>query len=389
LFKNLVTYSTKQRWKFSLFLSAIIIGASSLLYTNQLVHSLSAEERKKVELWAEATKEIQNAGLAEDVSNVVYRILQEDKTIPKILVDEKENIISYANIDSARVNRTKGQYLKDLLTRMKLENKPIEISFSDGEKNYIYYKDSTLLDKLIYYPFIQLGVISLFIFVSYLAFSISRRMEQDQVWVGMSKETAHQLGTPISSLIAWVELLRLKNEDTTVIDEVSKDVERLQVITERFSKIGSPPVLSKTNLIDVLNKAVGYLKTRTSHKVVYTINFSNVHEIMVPINVPLFEWVIENICKNAIDAMNGAGNIDVLVKDDIQVVYIDIKDTGKGIAKSKYKTVFQPGYTTKRRGWGLGLSLSKRIIEVNHNGKIFVKNSELNKGTTFRIVLKK
>ncbi|PID89725.1 MAG: ATP-binding protein [Bacteroidia bacterium] len=361
-----------------------------MIYTNSLVKKLQIEERKRVELYGDAHRELQDVELDEDVSMIVYKILHDNKTIPVVLVDEEENIISYTNIDTAKANRSGNEiYLKELIEDMKDAKKPIEIQFSEGQKQFIYYKDSTILTYLFYYPYVQLGVICLFIFVAYLAFSTSRKSEQNQVWVGMSKETAHQLGTPISSLIAWVEMLKLKNADDVMIQEVAKDVERLQTITERFSKIGAAPELKKNNIVDVLNNATTYLKSRTSRKVKFILDFEGLDEIQIPMNVALFEWVIENICKNAIDAMNGAGQIEIKLKDDVQVIYIDITDTGKGIAKSKYKTIFQPGFTTKKRGWGLGLSLTKRIVEINHGGKVFVKNSEINKGTTFRIVLKK
>ncbi len=386
----MVIYSKKQVWKLGLFIAAIIIGSGSMIYTNSLVKKLQIEERKRVELYGDAHRELQDVELDEDVSMIVYKILHDNKTIPVVLVDEEENIISYTNIDTAKANRSGNEiYLKELIEDMKDAKKPIEIQFSEGQKQFIYYKDSTILTYLFYYPYVQLGVICLFIFVAYLAFSTSRKSEQNQVWVGMSKETAHQLGTPISSLIAWVEMLKLKNADDVMIQEVAKDVERLQTITERFSKIGAAPELKKNNIVDVLNNATTYLKSRTSRKVKFILDFEGLDEIQIPMNVALFEWVIENICKNAIDAMNGAGQIEIKLKDDVQVIYIDITDTGKGIAKSKYKTIFQPGFTTKKRGWGLGLSLTKRIVEINHGGKVFVKNSEINKGTTFRIVLKK
>ncbi|PLW98672.1 MAG: ATP-binding protein, partial [Marinilabiliales bacterium] len=242
--------------------------------------------------------------------------------------------------------------------------------------------------QLSYYPYIQLGVIFLFILVSYFAFSVSRKAEQNQVWVGMSKETAHQLGTPISSLLAWLELLKIEGVRQDVYQEVEKDVKRLETITERFSKIGSAPVLKPINIVEVIDNAVQYIKSRASKKIQFVVDQPN-DEILIPLNVALFEWVIENICKNAIDAMDGNGTIEINVQDHTQVVYIDIKDTGKGIPKSKFKTIFQPGYTTKERGWGLGLSLTKRIIESYHSGKVFIKSSELGKGTVFRIALKR
>ncbi len=372
-----------------LFLAAILIGAGSMLYTNHLVRDLSKEERQKVELWAEAIRELQKADLDDDV-RLIYTIIKNNKTIPLILTNENDSILNSHNLDSAKINSPRGDvYLKRQLRKMKEQHEPITIHLSDNEKQFLYYKDSILLVRLFYYPFVQLTVICLFIFVSYLAFSTSRKSEQNQVWVGMSKETAHQLGTPISSLIAWLELLKMKDENKKMITEVEKDIQRLRTITDRFSKIGSPPVLKRTNIIPVIYKAMSYIKSRTSSKIQYVFNVDEHEEIMVPLNVPLFEWVIENLCKNAVDAMNGQGTIEIQLVDNIQVIYIDMKDTGKGMSKSKYKTVFQPGYTTKNRGWGLGLSLSKRIIEINHGGKIFVKSSEISKGSVFRIVLKK
>ncbi len=380
-------YSKKQRWKLLLLIIAVIIGVSSMWYTNKLVKKLSYEERKKVKLWAQGMKQLADIDDPDEDVSFIFEVIRNNETVPVILVDENDIIISARPADLLKPNDL--EYNKRLLEKMKKDHEPIEIILSKGHKNYIYYKDSILLNQLFYYPFIQLGVIFLFILVSYFAFSASRKAEQNQVWVGMSKETAHQLGTPISSLMAWVELLKMKNIDKQLVTEVDKDVKRLETITERFSKIGSAPVLSKANIIDVLNNSISYIKTRSSDKVVFNLNFSSSDEIFVPVNISLFEWVIENLCKNAIDAMNGSGTIDISTTDHTQIVYIDIKDTGKGIPKSKYKTIFQPGYTTKQRGWGLGLSLTERIIEFYHSGKIFVKSSEINNGTTFRIALKK
>jgi signal transduction histidine kinase len=272
---------------------------------------------------------------------------------------------------------------------MRDSHDPIEISLPGQNKNYILYKDSTLLVKLRYYPYFQLSVIALFLFVSYLAFSNSRKSEQNQVWVGMAKETAHQLGTPLSSLIAWMEILKMKGLSSEYTGEIQKDIQRLQTITDRFSKIGSAPSLQKENVQQVLDHSINYIKTRTSDKIAFSLHNNSSAQVFAPMNIPLFEWVIENILKNAIDAMTGEGKISVTITDQQQFVYIDIVDSGKGIAKGQFKTVFKPGYTTKSRGWGLGLSLSKRIIEEYHDGQIFVKHSEPNKGTTFRIVLKK
>lgn len=392
-------YSKKQKWKFALLMMAVLIGISSLVFTNRLVSKLSNEERKSVELWAEANRQASKTGINQDV-NFTFEVIRQNKTIPVIMVDENMDIKAVRNLDSLKsILSPKTQkpdiyvrnkaYLYKQLEIMRSEHEPIVIELMDGHKNFIYYKDSVLLTQLFYYPFFQLGVIFLFILVAYLAFSSSRRAEQNQVWVGMSKETAHQLGTPISSLLAWVEYMKEENTNQEMLLEVEKDVQRLETITERFSKIGSAPVLVRTNIIEVINSSIAYLQTRTSEKVSYIKKFDQKDELFVPINQALFEWVIENLCKNAIDAMEGAGEIEISLQDNTQIVYIDIKDTGKGIPKTKFKTVFQPGYTTKQRGWGLGLSLSERIIETYHAGKIFVKSSDHDQGTTFRIALRK
>ncbi len=380
-------YSKKQKIKFGLLLFALIIGLAAILYSNDLVRKLSVQEREKIQLWAETLREIQEIPLNGQVSPTLYKILEENKTIPVLLVDEQENIITQMNFSEEKSKNQK--FLKESLLKMKTEHPPIIINFSEGRKNFVYYTDSTLLTKLFYYPFIQISVIALFILLSYWAFSSSRRAEENQVWVGMSKETAHQLGTPISSLIAWIEMLKMKEIDPDLVREVSKDVSRLETITERFSKIGSTPELITVNIIQVLENSISYIKLRTSNKVSYRFDTQFYTELYIPLNISLFEWVIENLCKNAIDAMGGVGSITISLKDKSDFLEINVSDTGKGIAKSKYKTVFKPGYTTKKRGWGLGLSLTKRIIEGYHAGKIFVKNSEPNKNTTFCILLRK
>jgi signal transduction histidine kinase len=281
------------------------------------------------------------------------------------------------------------KWLKEQVKEMNSEQAPIEIVFGkQNEKNYVYYRDSLLIRQLRYYPFFQLAVISLFLLVSYLAFSSSRKAEQNQVWVGMAKETAHQLGTPLSSLMAWVDYLKAQG-NTGPVEEIEKDVARLNTITERFSKIGSSPSLKKENLNEVVQTSINYFSPRTSSKVTFHLSNTSSHDVFAPMNIPLFEWVLENIFKNAVDAMSGEGSVSVNITDQQQFAYIDIADTGKGIPKSRYKTVFKPGFTSKSRGWGLGLSLSKRIVEEYHGGRIFVKSSDLNKGTTFRIVLPK
>jgi len=381
-------YSRKQVWKLLLIVVAVLIGISSLWVTNNLVKKLSLEERKKIELWAEATKQLnRNENLNQDIS-FIFQVIRNNETIPVIVTNNNDSIVNFRNLDSLRTDDT--TYIRSRLNRMKIHCKPIEIIISDKLTQYVYYEDSTILIQLLYYPFIQLTVIFLFILVAYFAFSSSRKAEQNQVWIGMAKETAHQLGTPISSLRAWTELFSLKKDvDNEILTEILKDIKRLEIVTERFSKIGSGTTLVPANILEILNNVINYMKTRTSSKVQFKIQFPQSGELLVPLNSALFEWVIENICKNAIDSMDGAGTIEVSLYDQMQVLFIDIKDTGRGIPKSKYKTIFQPGFTTKKRGWGLGLSLSKRIIEVYHNGKIFVKSSEMNVGTTFRIALKK
>jgi K+-sensing histidine kinase KdpD len=379
-------YNKKRRWKILLLLLAIVIGAGAFFYTNWLVDQMAIEERKSVELWAEATQKLISADINsnEDVT-FLNNILIRNTSIPIITTDSLGNIREFRNISFKEKN--KDRVLASELHKMKEQSEPIVISVSEKEKQYLYYRDSVLLQNLKYYPVVQFGVIFLFIVVAYLAFSSSRKAEQNQVWVGMSKETAHQLGTPISSLMAWVELLKMQNIDEKLIQEFEKDTQRLQKITERFSKIGSVPELVATDVAEVIRTTVEYLKTRSSGKVKFELKFDEERKFIVPLNAALFSWVIENLCKNAIDAMNNAGTIQISILDREDHFLIDVADTGKGIAKAYFKTVFQPGFTTKKRGWGLGLSLAKRIVENYHRGKIFLKQSELNKGTTFRIIL--
>ncbi len=386
--KGISIYSKRQKWKLSLFIAAIIIGLASLFYTNKLVKELATEERNKVELWAEATNMLIKSDVDDNQDMTFYlKVITNNNTVPVILANEDNEIITTRNLDPDKSENP--EYLQRQIKRMQEENDPIEIDLGNNKTQKIYYSDSILLTQLSYYPFIQIGVIFLFIFVSYLALNSSMKAEQNQVWVGMAKETAHQLGTPITSLIAWMELLDENLEDKKLLNEVKSDVNRLEKITERFSKIGASPELKPTNISKVLLNSINYIKSRTSEKIAFSTNFSENDDVIAPVNSSLFEWVIENICKNAVDAMKGAGEINVEIADYIQVVFIDITDSGKGISKNKFKTIFRPGYTTKQRGWGLGLSLTKRIIEEYHSGKIFVRNSEINNGTTIRIVLKK
>jgi two-component system, sporulation sensor kinase D len=369
-----------------LLLFAILIGMSSLIYTGNLVKKLKTEERKNVELWAEATRLI---SLPDTTQNVEFlsTIIEKNNTVPVILTDESDSIIGSRNFDSNKTGNY--NYLKKKLEKIKEKNKPIVNSLENGHYNLIYYKDSIILTMLIFYPYIQLGIIILFILVSYLAFSSSRKADQNQVFVGMSKETAHQLGTPTSSLAGWIEILQHKHPEITITSELARDVERLEKVTERFSRIGSKPALVNENIITIISRTIDYLKLRTSSKVKFKTEYDPAMEVIIPVNSALFEWVIENVSKNAIDAMEGSGEIIVRITDNEKSAFIDISDTGKGIPKSAFNTIFNPGFTTKQRGWGLGLSLAKRIIEEYHNGRIFVRHSEMGKGSCIRIIMNK
>jgi len=495
-------YAKKQRWKLALAAAALLIVLASFWYTNNLVERISrdekikaqvwaeavqkraqlikvanhifgeikSEERKKAELVAEAFKQLNQYDNSSDI-NFVLKVLQENTTVPVILVNDNGEMTS-RNLDSIgsqdtsylrkELNQMKGKYdpviinyyknfnsylyykdskvfsdiqvifddliksfkelsvntaevqviftdaserhvidhsdkldvskintpekLRITLLELAKANQPIPIDLGEGETNYIFYAESDLLTKLKYYPYIQFGVIGLFLVIAYILFSTARKAEQDQVWVGMSKETAHQLGTPLSSLMAWNEHLLAQGVDESIVHEMQQDVKRLNTITDRFSKIGSQPTLVLENVNDTLFEAVDYLKKRTSRNAIYTLKMPE--EILhAHLSKPLFEWVIENLCKNAVDAMEGKGTLNITLSGVPEGIIIDITDSGKGIPKSKFDTVFEPGFTTKSRGWGLGLSLCKRIIEIYHKGKIYVLNSEPGKGTTFRIEL--
>ena len=380
-------YSHRARWKLLLLFSAVVIALLSLFYTQNLVKSLKAEERKKVELWAEATRELITAPDTAEYLVFLSSIIEDNTTVPVILTDGYDNIITVKNFDPEKENDL--AFLTLRLRRMKEKSTPIIIEFNDGTVQRIYYKDSIILRKLILYPYIQLSVIILFIIVAYLAFSSSRKAEQNQVWVGMSKETAHQLGTPTSSLSGWIELLRLKQPDNSITSELARDVARLEKVTERFSKIGSKPELINENILSTITQTLDYLKSRTSSKIAFVIDAGNEAETVAPINAALFSWVIENLCKNAVDATEGEGTIRISLGSTKDHLLVDVTDNGRGIPKSDFKEIFRPGFTTKKRGWGLGLSLAKRIITEYHSGKIFVKHSEPGRETCIRIILKK
>lgn len=322
------------------------------------------------------------------INSFISEVVVNSASVPVIITDSsKLKVIASGNIDS--VNAGDYSYMNSIIITMQKQNKPIIIDLSGHGKCYVFYKDSYLLTQLKYYPYVQFFIIGLFLLVAYLLFSTSRKSEQNQVWVGMSKETAHQLGTPLSSLMAGVEILKMKNLDADTISEIEKDVHRFEIITKRFSNIGSLPKLETSNIITAVYDAIAYVQARTSKKVQFSVNLSKETEFFIPLNEPLFEWVMENLCKNSIDAMNGEGRIDIAITNEDDYIIIDVTDTGKGIPKSKFKTVFKPGYTSKERGWGLGLTLCKRIIEIYHKGKIFVRASTIGKCTTFRIILNK
>ena len=378
-------YDVRQKGKLIFLLISVLLVGGVLYVSNDLVDDLSVEERKKMEIWAEATRELAS-DKTEMSMELILKVIQSNTSIPAILVDENGAINQYVNLNLPESDPEK--YLQRKLAQLQSGSNVIEISLGGDEKQYLYYDDSILLKRLSLYPYVQLGVMVLFVLIVYFALISTKKAEQNKVWVGLSKETAHQLGTPISSLMAWMDLLEASGVDPALLSDMNKDVKRLSVIAERFSKIGSKPEMELVYVNEVLENATEYMRRRVSSKVQITTHLpSDAEGAMVCL--PLFEWVIENLCKNAVDAMNGEGRIDVYLTSERQQIYIDIKDTGKGIARKNFKTVFNPGYTTKKRGWGLGLTLAKRIIEEYHAGRIFVKESEVGKGTTFRIELKR
>lgn len=374
------------RWNIIIALVAILIF-SSLLFTNRLVKELSIEERKKIELWAEGMKQLSDLENTNKDISFVFEVIQNNTTVPVILTDDKDSILSYRNIPFNKIDSQEKS--NKVLSEMKDSHDPIQVTLLDGKKNYIFYRDSTTLIRLTYYPYVLISIIILFIIVIYYAFSQARRAEQNRIWIGLAKETAHQLGTPTSSLLACLEILKEGGDGHAVAPELEKDILRLEKIADRFSKIGSVPALEHQNIIDIINKSADYLKSRVSNKIVFKKLYDEKEVLSIPVNPILIEWVVENIVRNAVDAIQGEGEILFSIQDNIQVVYIDITDNGKGIHKSKHKKVFEAGYSTKSRGWGLGLTLSKRIIEEYHKGRIFINFSEINRGTSFRIVLPK
>lgn len=338
-----------------------------------------------MEVWAEAIRIVTSAGLETELA-FPFSVIENNTHIPVILTDSEGEIISHKNLDSLKSENL--SYQNRQLKHAREENDSIVINLGPNEYQLLFYRDSFLLRQLIFFPYVQLGVIIMFILVSYIAFSVSRKAEQNEVWTGLSKETAHQLGTPISSLIGWMELLKDTDLDPSMIHDMQKDTSRLEKITDRFSKIGSRPAMQDNDLAAILKESLEYIKDRGPQKIQYLLDLPS-HPIRIKLNETLFEWVIENLLKNATDAIQDAGRVIVHAVDIEDSVIVDIEDTGKGIAKSRFRTIFKPGYTTKKRGWGLGLSLSKRIIETYHHGKIFVFSSDPNESTIIRIILKR
>lgn len=372
--------------KIMLIVIAILLGVASLVFSNFLVRDLEREETARMEVWTEAMRTFNNADENTDL-NLVLTVIRGNNTIPIIVLDDKGGIDSYSNI-RIRETDTLGYLMREAAAMREAGN---IIRMDTNEPGLYYdvcYDDSLMLKRLAAYPYIQFGVFVVFLLVALFALLSMKRSEQNRVWVGLSKETAHQLGTPISSLMAWTEMLRTSYPDDELIPEMGKDVRRLEIIAERFSKIGSLPETTPEDLGEALRRVTDYIGRRSSGHVNISLHVPE-RPIVVRMCSPLFEWVIENLCKNAIDAMNGEGSISIHAVPTDDWVYIDVTDTGKGIQKGHFNSVFSPGFTTKKRGWGLGLSLAKRIIESYHKGRIYVKHSELNKGTTFRIELKR
>jgi signal transduction histidine kinase len=377
-------------WRTALAVVAICIVSGTIFYSNYLSKKIGNEEKQKVETWVEAQRTIMNATEKTNL-NLATRITITNDDIPIIETNEKDSITNnYLNLDSALVASDKD-YLKDKLEQFKRLHKPIELVISEKPymANRYYYGESRLQKEVRYYPIVQLVIIGLFIIVTIVAQRSQYQNTQNQVWAGLAKETAHQLGTPVTSLEGWVEVLRDIPGNEKIVTEIEKDVDRLKLVSDRFGKIGSTPKLEERNIVEQITKMVDYIKKRASGKVQFTINSNGESFIPALVSPPLFDWVIENLLKNALDAMEGKGKIEVNMKDEAATVTIDVTDTGKGISRNNISKVFKPGFTTKKRGWGLGLTLTKRIVEQYHRGQIFVKNSEPGKGTTFRIVLHK
>lgn len=385
-------YDIRRYGKIAFLVVAVVVVAIFLYFFNNLVKDLSQQERERMEIWADATKEMITQQSGTDV-DFLFSIINRNHTIPVLLTDDAGNILSHSNfslpepidpLNPMYLSEANATYLNDKLEDLRNSSNVIHIEIGEGSNQYLYYEDSTLLKQLSYYPYIQLLVMLAFVAVVYFAVTSTKTAEQNKVWVGLSKETAHQLGTPISSLMAWMELMESLGVDADTVAEMNKDVQRLSTIASRFSKIGSKPQMDAENLNDVVIHASSYMASRISSRIALTIN-TCAGFIPVMASAPLFEWVMENLIKNAVDAMEGSGSITITTGTDKGVGYIEVVDTGKGLSRKNFKTIFNPGYTTKKRGWGLGLTLAKRIIEQYHSGKIYVLASEPGVGTTFRI----
>lgn len=376
-------------WRTALAVIAIFIISGTIFYSQYLARKIAKDEKQKVEQWIEAGKFLFSSAENADV-NLAAMIMRQNTSIPIIETDEKDSILQYINLDSAK-SANNISYVQGKLKQFKSQNKAIVWvdPLDSTRRNLYYYGNSKLLNEVRYYPIVQLIVVALFIIITLLSLRSSYRSVQNQVWAGMAKETAHQLGTPVSSLEGWVEMLKDKPGNEKITQELEKDVNRLRLVSDRFGKIGSTPQLEKLDLVSQINSMVDYMRKRATGKIIFTVVTNGKETIEAGISAPLFDWVIENLLKNALDSMEGTGSISVDMNDEANKVTIDVTDTGKGISSQNVSKVFKPGFTTKKRGWGLGLSLSKRIIEQYHKGEIYVKNSESGKGTTFRIVLKK
>ncbi|MEO8234381.1 MAG: HAMP domain-containing sensor histidine kinase [Flavobacterium sp.] len=371
------------RWV--LIICSFLITVLILWNTYTFFQIFKNEERLKIELWAEAQKSINNASSDTDL-DLAFNIITNNNTIPILLTNQKDSILQSINIDENIIKDSIKA--KALLQSFKNANKRVEMQYAKGKFHYLYYTNSPLLNKLKYYPIALLLIIFLFGALVYNYYKTNKISGQNKLWAGMAKETAHQIGTPLSSLIGWVEIMKADNVDETTVEEIEKDIHRLQNITDRFSKIGSEPVLEQTDLVEETQKAYEYLQSRFSKQVIFTFKAPE-HQIPISMNPILHSWTIENLVKNAIDAMKGRGSIDITIEDDWKTTKIKVTDSGKGIPKNQFKTIFEPGFTTKKRGWGLGLSLTKRIVEEYHNGRIKVLQSEINKGTTIQISFKR
>lgn len=373
--------------KIVLVAAAVVIAVVSLVVSHFLVRDLENEERGRMEVWAAAMRSFDMADENTDLE-LVLKVMNENNTIPLVVVDKNGTVLQNRNIAVRGYSEADSiHYIDSKAKQLHAAGRYIRIDLGNGDYNDVCYDESLMLKRLTTYPYVQLGVVLIFVVIAIFALMTSKKAEQNKVWVGLSKETAHQLGTPISSLMAWTEMLKEMYPDDELIPEMDKDVKRLQLIADRFSKIGSLPEPVPSSLTEVMTHVVDYMKRRVSNKVQLTMQCPE-EDIIVKLNAQLYEWVIENLCKNAVDAMEGAGSIKLVVFREDDKVVTEVTDTGKGIAKKNIKNVFRPGFTTKKRGWGLGLSLAKRIVEEYHHGKIFVKSSEIGKGTTFRIELK-